>query len=108
RCYAVVRPEKLRIERTDEPATSDLARVEGIVESSLYLGTATQFVVRLPDGVAITVLVPNVDEAERQRLPAAGTRVSLAWSTDHMHVVRESGHTGDVNEADQPAVTSEG
>jgi spermidine/putrescine transport system ATP-binding protein len=90
RCYAVVRPEKLRLERADEPSTGDLARVEGIVESSLYLGTATQFVVRLPDGVAMTVLVPNTDEAERQRLPAAGVKVRLAWTSDHMHVVREA------------------
>ena len=42
------------------------------MESSLYLGTATQIVVRLPDGVRMTVLVPNADEAERRRLPAAG------------------------------------
>ena len=60
------------------------------MESSLYLGTATQMVVRLNDGVAMTVLVPNASEAERQRLPGAGARVRLSWSTDHMHVVRES------------------
>jgi spermidine/putrescine transport system ATP-binding protein len=90
RCYAVVRPEKLRLEHADEPSTGDLARVEGIVESSLYLGTATQFVVRLPDGVAMTVLVPNTDESERQLLPAAGVNVRLAWTSDHMHVVREA------------------
>jgi spermidine/putrescine transport system ATP-binding protein len=89
RCHAVVRPEKLRIERADEPSTMDVARVEGMVESSLYLGTSTQFIVRLPDGVAMTVLVPNVDEAERKRLPAAGVKVNLAWTPDHMHVVRE-------------------
>jgi hypothetical protein len=60
------------------------------VESSLYLGTSTQMVVRLNDGVTMTVLVPNADEAERQRLPGAGARVRLSWSTDHMHVVKES------------------
>jgi ABC-type Fe3+/spermidine/putrescine transport system ATPase subunit len=64
--------------------------VEGLVESSLYLGTATQMVVRLTDGVTMTVLVPNADESERQRLPGAGARVRLSWSTDHMHVVTES------------------
>ncbi len=69
------------------PRTAIVPSVEGIVESSLYLGTATQFVVRLPDGVAMTVLVPNADEAERQRLPAAGVPVRLAWATEHMHVV---------------------
>jgi ABC-type Fe3+/spermidine/putrescine transport system ATPase subunit len=62
--------------------------VDGTVESSLYLGTATQLVVRLTDGTVMTVLVPNADEAERQRLPGAGASVRLAWSPEHMHVVK--------------------
>jgi spermidine/putrescine transport system ATP-binding protein len=102
RCYAVVRPEKLGVTLIEEPAPSDRPSVEGLVESSLYLGTATQMVVRLPDGVTMTVLVPNADEAERQRLPGAGARVRLSWATDHMHVVRES-----VSETDQPAEPGE-
>jgi hypothetical protein len=47
-------------------------------------------VVRLTDGVTMTVLVPNADEDERQRLPGAGARVRLSWSTEHMHVVKET------------------
>ncbi|HEX6459977.1 MAG TPA: ABC transporter ATP-binding protein, partial [Thermoleophilaceae bacterium] len=90
RCWAVVRPEKLSVTLVEEPAPTDRPSVEGLVESSLYLGTATQMVVRLPDGVTMTVLVPNVDESQRQRLPGAGARVRLSWATDHMHVVRES------------------
>jgi hypothetical protein len=54
------------------------------------LGTATQIVVRLPDNVAMTVLVANADEDERQRLPGGGAKVRLSWAPDHMHVVRES------------------
>jgi spermidine/putrescine transport system ATP-binding protein len=93
RCYAVVRPEKLRIDSFDEgnPApTNGLPRVEGVVESSIYLGTATQIVVDLGDGVRMTVLVPNASESERQRLPGGGARVALSWEPDHMHLVRES------------------
>ena len=59
------------------------------MESSLYLGTSTQLVVRLPDGVRMTVLVPNADEAERQRLPGGGARVKVSWRPEHMHLVRE-------------------
>ena len=86
RCHAVVRPEKLQIDngRADGPS------VDGLVESSIYLGTATQLVVRLPDDVAMTVLVPNADESERQRLPGGGAKVKLSWAPEHMHVVRES------------------
>jgi spermidine/putrescine transport system ATP-binding protein len=85
RCQAVVRPEKLSI-GAGEPGEFG---VDGLVESSLYLGTSTQLVVRLPDGVRMTVLVPNADEAERQRLPGGGASVKVSWRPEHMHLVRE-------------------
>src|SRR4051794_6285096 len=91
RCHAVVRPEKLRVELAEGGAEDSAGtRVEGIVESSLYLGTATQIAVDLGGGVRMTVLVPNADEAERQRLPGGGARVALSWDPEHMHLVRES------------------
>src|SRR5829696_5568645 len=93
RCHAVVRPEKLAIgDRGGGPS------VEGLVESSLYLGTSTQLIVRLPDGVRMTVLVPNADETERQRLPGGGANVKLSWTTDHMHLVTTSPNGGDTAE----------
>jgi spermidine/putrescine transport system ATP-binding protein len=93
RCHAVVRPEKLRIDLAEgEGAGSSNGQptIEGVVESSLYLGTATQIVVDLGEGVRMTVLVPNASEAERQRLPGGGARVALRWDPQHMHIVRES------------------
>ncbi|HEY6550346.1 MAG TPA: ABC transporter ATP-binding protein [Solirubrobacterales bacterium] len=93
RCHAVVRPEKLQIEPIEArlaPSANGLPRVEGTVESSIYLGTATQIVVDLGEGVRMTVLCPNASESERQRLPGGGARVALSWEPDHMHVVRES------------------
>jgi ABC-type Fe3+/spermidine/putrescine transport system ATPase subunit len=65
-------------------------RVEGAVESSLYLGTATQIVVNLGGEVRMTVLIPNADESERQRLPGGGAKVTLSWAPEHMHVVTAS------------------
>jgi spermidine/putrescine transport system ATP-binding protein len=90
RCHAVVRPEKLQIDFAEDRSEAKLPSVEGIVESSLYLGTATQIVVRLADNVAMTVLVANTDEDERQRLPGGGAKVRLSWTPDHMHVLHES------------------
>jgi spermidine/putrescine transport system ATP-binding protein len=89
RCHAVVRPEKLRITRPDA-AGDHRPAVEGQVDSSVFLGTATQIVVRLADDVRMTVLVPNADEAERSRLPGGGAPVRLSWAPDHIHLVRES------------------
>jgi spermidine/putrescine transport system ATP-binding protein len=95
RCHAVVRPEKLRVELSDASnGGADGARVDGIVESSLYLGTATQIAVDLGEGVRMTVLVPNADESQRQRLPGGGARVALSWDPEHMHLVRESPRIG--------------
>src|SRR3712207_394135 len=69
RCHAVVRPEKLELRAADDAAPDGRPSVEGVVESSQYLGTANQVGVRLADGVELTVLVPNADEAARRRLP---------------------------------------
>jgi spermidine/putrescine transport system ATP-binding protein len=90
RCHAVVRPEKLYLGSggRDEPT------VEGLVESSIYLGTSTQLIVQLPGDVRMTVLVPNTDEADRQQLPGGGANVKLSWAPAHMHVVRESETNG--------------
>jgi spermidine/putrescine transport system ATP-binding protein len=90
RIHAIVRPEKLLITTADREATSNGPSVEGVVQSSVYLGTATQIVVKLADDVAMTVLVPNADEAERGRLPGGGAPVRLSWAPEHIHVVRES------------------
>jgi spermidine/putrescine transport system ATP-binding protein len=90
RCHAVVRPEKLRIDRAEERAPDGWPSVEGMVDSSVYLGTSTQIAVRLPDSVTMTVLVPNASEAERSRLPGGGAPVRLSWAPEHVHLVRES------------------
>jgi spermidine/putrescine transport system ATP-binding protein len=94
RTNAVVRPEKLLITPEGEPVEGNLPSVEGLVESSLYLGTSTQMQVRLPDDVVMTVLCPNTDEAERRSLPGGGAKVKLSWAPEHMHLVRESGQGG--------------
>jgi spermidine/putrescine transport system ATP-binding protein len=90
RCQAVVRPEKLAI----GAGGGNQPSVEGLVESSLYLGTSTQLIVQLPGDVRMTVLVPNTDEALRQQLPGGGAKVQLTWDPEHMHVVRESQTNG--------------
>lgn len=84
-----IRPEKISVHAPGEPADGRPS-VDGIVESSLYLGTSTQINVKLDGGSPITVLVPNADEAERQRLPGGGARVKLSWAPEHMHLVPDS------------------
>jgi spermidine/putrescine transport system ATP-binding protein len=92
RTHAVVRPEKLDVTPLmgSDGATEGHAYVNGLVESSVYLGTTTQMVVRLPDDVRMTVLCPNTDDAERLSLPGAGTDVRLSWAPEHMHLVKSA------------------
>ncbi|MGI8727143.1 MAG: ABC transporter ATP-binding protein [Solirubrobacterales bacterium] len=111
RCHAVVRPEKLRVLPRGEGAAEGRASVEGVVESSVFLGTATQIVVRLAGGTPMTVLVPNADEAERRMLPGGGVEVNLSWAPEHIHLVRESpngrpGQASNENENEDAAVAA--
>ena len=89
RAHAVVRPEKLQLHPANGAGPDGRPSVEGQVESSLYLGTATQVIVRLADGTRMTVLVPNTDEEARQRLPAAGDAARLTWADNNIHVVMD-------------------
>jgi spermidine/putrescine transport system ATP-binding protein len=91
RAHAVVRPEKLQLYGANGTGAGVGPSVEGLVESSLYLGTATQVTVRLPDDTRMTVLVPNTDEEARRRLPAAGDAARLVWSAENIHMVKEAG-----------------
>jgi len=89
RAHAVVRPEKLVLEPAGG-SEGDGPRVEGQVESSLYLGTATQMVVLLGDGTRMTVLVPNADAEARRDLPGPGDAARLTWSDENIHIVRDT------------------
>ena len=104
RCFAVVRPEKLTVTAPDE-APSDLPGVDGVVESSLYLGTSTQMAVRVADDVKMTVLIPNASEAARHQLPGGGSRVKLVWEPEHMHLTSES--TEDASAAEAEGMSTE-
>jgi spermidine/putrescine transport system ATP-binding protein len=95
RAHAVVRPEKLVLTPAGEGAPDDGPSVEGQVESSLYLGTATQMVVKLGDGTRMTVLVPNADAEARRDLPGAGDGARLSWSDENIHIVREGNSDSD-------------
>ncbi|MDQ2676258.1 MAG: ABC transporter ATP-binding protein [Actinomycetota bacterium] len=108
RCHAVVRPEKLQIKSAEDSTGDGWPSVEGTVESSVYLGTATQLVVRLPGDVPMTVLVPNADEAERARLPGGGAGVKLTWAPEHIHLVREANLSSAPNQTeDNPTEQAE-
>jgi spermidine/putrescine transport system ATP-binding protein len=89
RAHAVVRPEKLQLAAANGASPDGRPSVDGQVESSLYLGTATQVIVRLQDDTRMTVLVPNTNEGARRELPSPGDAARLSWSDENIHMVKE-------------------
>ncbi len=94
----VVRPEKIEVWPIDDPHVAAEPTVEGLIEASVYLGTATQMVIRLAGDTTLTVMVPNTDEARRQELPGAGSRVRLGWLPQHMHLIPAAPAAGQESE----------
>ena len=73
------------------PDTATQQSVDGVVASSVYLGTATQLVVELKGGSRMTVLVPNASETAAPGASRGWRRRPSGLEPDHIHLVRESG-----------------
>ncbi|HLM92288.1 MAG TPA: ABC transporter ATP-binding protein [Gaiellaceae bacterium] len=73
-----IRPEKIRIGRTDENALS------GEVKERAYIGVSTQYIVSTPQG-PISVYVQNSEAGAAAVHP--GDQVTLSWSPDSTFVV---------------------
>ena len=74
----------------EEPGAGGQPAVEGIVESSVYLGTATQMVVLLAGSTCDDGPRPERGRGRAPALPGAGDAVRLTWAPEHMHIVRET------------------
>jgi len=79
-----VRPEKLQLNRPD----GGHASVEGTVVETVYLGTATQYMVELAPDVRLVAIENNVHTARRQDRLALGSKLSLAWLPEHGRILR--------------------
>jgi spermidine/putrescine transport system ATP-binding protein len=83
--HAVIRPERVRIE---EHASAGPNRIPGMVERLVFLGAATQVLVRLAPGAQLQALVQN-DGDHPQHL-AQGTPVQVYLAPDALRVLRGS------------------
>ncbi len=94
RCYAVVRPEKLRIDAIGRRRRRRRTACRGSRASSRARstsGTATQIVVDLGEERADDrARAPTPARPSDSSCPGGGARVALSWEPEHMHVVRES------------------
>ena len=95
--HAVVRPEKLRVElagggRPERPAAGRGDHRELALPGDLDADSRRPRRRRQDDRAD-----RERREAERQGLPGGGARVALSWDPEHMHMVRESPASPDLN-----------
>jgi spermidine/putrescine transport system ATP-binding protein len=81
-----VRPEKMVIS-TDEPQAG-LCRLRGRVNEVVYLGTSTQYAVRIADGSELTIFLQNASDASD--VADRDADVWLSWRPDHSLALAES------------------
>ena len=84
---AGVRPEKITLLRNgDRPPDGAVNVLRGQLAVASFLGTALQYVVRMPGGEELTVVEQN--QGSDSPAPQPGSEVSLAWRPQHTFVVR--------------------
>jgi spermidine/putrescine transport system ATP-binding protein len=82
--FVCVRPEKLRL----GPKLDGQVSVEGTVVETVYLGTATQYMVELAPGLRLVAIENNVHTATSDRRLARGSKVTIGWLPEHGRVLR--------------------
>jgi spermidine/putrescine transport system ATP-binding protein len=97
--HAVIRPERVRIEAHGSPGEN---RVPAMVERVVFLGAATQVMLRLAPGIPVQALMQN--DGQRPDL-AQGTPVHAHLPADALRVLAGSSSSVPVP-ADEPLVAS--
>ncbi|MBK6763804.1 MAG: ABC transporter ATP-binding protein [Micrococcales bacterium] len=86
-----LRPEKLHLRPGGTPAGPGETAATGTVDSIVYLGSGTQYVVRMDSGHLLTAHLPNRQNADE--VAAVDTAVTLVWDTAAAYPVAESAHS---------------
>jgi putative spermidine/putrescine transport system ATP-binding protein len=76
-----IRPEKIHLAPAGSGTPDTAMKIDGEVESLLYLGANTRFDVRLPSGGHLAVVQQN---RETHYAPEQGAKVTLWWDRRHL------------------------
>jgi spermidine/putrescine transport system ATP-binding protein len=98
RAHAVIRPERVLLE---EFGSAGPNRVPAMVERLVYLGSATQVILRLAAGPELQALLQNDGSAEHL---AQGTPVHAFLAPDAVRVLAGGGQVADPSAADHAAL----
>jgi spermidine/putrescine transport system ATP-binding protein len=79
-----VRPEKITIDELEKGMVS----VPGTVVERVYVGTSTQVIVEIAEGVHLVALEQNLARARSDDRWEIGNKVTLGWHPEHALVLR--------------------
>jgi putative spermidine/putrescine transport system ATP-binding protein len=96
-----VRPEKIRIGRTDETPANDEQSAHGTIREVIYLGPDTRYVVALDAGGELVVTSQNLETLSMEVLTSQGEPVSLFWKKRHVLDMAQGAETGEVEDRNE-------
>jgi putative spermidine/putrescine transport system ATP-binding protein len=85
-----VRPEKIRLGEPSDPVDASETSALGRIESVVYLGPDTRYVVSLDAGAQLVVTQQNLATSSTDALALAGKAVRLIWNRQHNYRVADS------------------
>ncbi|GAA6194373.1 polyamine ABC transporter ATP-binding protein [Phaeobacter sp. NW0010-22] len=87
--WVALRPEKIRITKTDEPASGP-NQVSGVVDDIGYLGEMSIYKIELPNGQIVDITSPNSSRPmNRQHRITWGDKVNIAWEPSSVMLLTE-------------------
>jgi putative spermidine/putrescine transport system ATP-binding protein len=84
-----IRPEKIQLVPRSDATPTGWVQTDGVIESTVYLGASTRYVVALEGGGVLTVLRQNADDGQAE--PATGSAVRLRWMSRHQQPLQSAG-----------------
>lgn len=78
-----VRPEKIRLAEPDAEPRPDEIGAPGRIQSVVYLGPDTRYVVALDAGATLVVTQQNLATSSTEALAQQGRTVRLIWEREH-------------------------
>ena len=86
-----VRPEKIHMLESDEPAGPGDTVEAGRIREVVYVGMFTRYVVELDSGGELSVVRQNLETSSHEALESKGKRVRLEWRPEHTFEIEPGG-----------------
>jgi putative spermidine/putrescine transport system ATP-binding protein len=86
-----IRPEKIRLAQADAISSPDETSANGTIQSVVYLGPDTRYIVDLEAGSRLVVTEQNLTTTSTEVLEQQGKAVRLIWKRQHELSVADGG-----------------